>query len=183
MPENGYNKLASADTVNAEIKRIATELLMAHPESPLFVSLLRGANPFTAKLMFELVRQQRSYHPEVDYLMISTYGSGREAGKPKIITDLAPNTDVSGRTIVVIDDVLDKGVTADFAFAHLKERGAVQTELAVLCDKQTDRVKDIEATYKGFTFDDNWLTGMGMDNAGESKEAYCWLDEIWEVQK
>jgi len=176
-----HNTLASSQQVTESISHIAQAILSDHEKSPLFVALLRGAAPFSARLMSEIVRQSPEYHPELDYMMVSTYGAGHHAGEPHIVTDLAPSTVVSARDVIVIDDVLDKGITADFVFAHLKARGARSVRLAVLCDKQVSREKPIEADYKGFTFGSNWLIGMGMDDGGVSVEAYRWLDEIREV--
>lgn len=178
-----YNKLASSEEINQSITQIAGDIISDHEQTPLFVSLLRGANPFTSLLLFEIARQNPEYHPDVDYMMVSTYGNDNQAGEPHIVTDLAPSTTVRNRDVVVIDDVLDKGITADFVFAHLRARGAVDLKLAVLCDKQVKREKPIEADYKGFTFSDKWLVGMGMDDPGAAKEGYRWLDEIWEVAK
>lgn len=114
-------------------------------------------------------------------MMVTTYGAGRHAGEPHIVTDLAPSTAVNGRDVIIIDDVLDKGITADFVTKHLQARGAATIRLAVLCDKQVTREWPVEADYKGFTFGDQWLIGMGMDNGGNVPEVYRWLDEIREV--
>lgn len=178
-----YNKLASPEEINQSITYIASEIIRNYEQTPLFVSLLRGANPFTSLLMFEIVRQKPDYHPDLDYMMVSTYGNGQLAGAPQIITDLAPSTKVDGRPTIVIDDVLDKGITADFVANHLRARGASSVKLAVLCDKQATREKDIVADYTGFTFNDNWLVGMGMDDANAAHEGYRWLHEIWEVSR
>lgn len=173
--------IATDKEVTDKINDIARQIIEEHPTSPLFVALLRGAAPFSARLMSDIVRQSPQYHPELDYMMVSTYGAGHHASEPHIVTDLAPSTAVNGRDVIVIDDVLDKGITADFVFAHLKARGARSVRLAVLCDKQVTRDKPIKADYRGFTFGDNWLIGMGMDDGKVSTEAYRWLDEIREV--
>jgi hypoxanthine phosphoribosyltransferase len=179
-----YNRLATAAEVDQEIVRIAGEILRDEPDpSPLFVALLRGAAPFSSKLMFELARQSPDFHPEIDYMMVSTYGGERHASEPHIVTDLAPSTTVNGRDVIIIDDVLDKGITADFVTKHLQARGAADVKLAVLCDKRTARERDTSADYCGFTFDDNWLVGMGMDDAEAADEGYRWLGEIWEIKR
>jgi len=176
---NNTSLLASSDDVSKAIARIATDIINTHRDSsPLFVGLLRGAAPFTSKLMFELARQEPELHAELDYMMVSTYGGGRTAGEPHIVTDLAPDTTVNGRTVIILDDVLDKGVTANFVMNHLKSRGAAKVEIAVLCQKTVQRMHPIEPTYCGFTFGDEWLVGMGMDDAKTQKEGYRWLDEI-----
>ena len=178
---NHYSKVADKQQITHSIARIATQIIQDHSATPLFVSLLRGAAPFSSMLMFELARQAPEFHPEIDYMMVSTYGGERHASKPHIVTDLAPSTTVTGRTVVIIDDVLDKGITAQFVTQHLRKRGAAQVRLAVLCDKRTQRSYDITPDYSGFTFEDNWLVGMGMDDARAATEGYRWLEEIWEV--
>lgn len=178
-----YDKLADAQEVNQQISRVASEILRDKPDqSPLFVALLRGAAPFSSKLMTEIARQSPEYHPELDYMTVSTYGGGQQAGEPHIVMDLAPDKTVRGRDVVIVDDVLDKGITTDFVTKHLQARGAAVIRIAVLCDKRTQRERDVTADYVGFTFDDKWLVGMGMDDAGAANEGYRWLEEIWEIR-
>lgn len=181
MPER-YYQLANKEEVDQEIGRMASNIVMDYQsELPIFVGLLRGAAPFTAKLMHAIVDCAPELHPIADYMMISTYGSGQEAGEPHIVTDLAPTTRVSGRKVIVLDDVLDKGITADFAFKYLQARGATSVALATLATKDVSRVHPIQADYTGFTFGDEWLVGMGMDDANAGHEAYRWLEEIWAI--
>ena len=177
-----YRTLHDAAAVNDATKRMAQEIISDYPrKKPLFVALLRGAAPFASKLLFEIARQQPEMHPELDYMMVSTYGRERHAGEPRIVTDLSPSTEVSGRTVIVLDDILDKGITANFVQQHLRSMGAGSIRLAVLASKQTKRVFDIEADYTGFTVRDEWLVGMGMDDAGLCHEGNRWIDEIWEI--
>lgn len=179
-----YSLLATADQVDEQITRLAAEIVQNESNtSPLFVGLLRGAAPFTSKLMHAIVHQLQDFHPELDYMMVSTYGGERHASEPHIVTDLAPSTTVNGRTVIIIDDVLDKGITADFVAKYLLACGANTVKLAVLCDKTTTRERDVIADYTGFTFEDNWLVGMGMDDAEAAAEGYRWLDEIWEIKR
>jgi hypoxanthine phosphoribosyltransferase len=177
-----YHPLYTADQVNEQIARIASEIVRDHrDDDPLFVALLRGAAPFASKLMFEVARQAPDMHPDLDYMMISTYGNGRNAGEPRIITDLAPTTRVKERTVIILDDVLDKGVTAEFVRHHLKNMGAAGVKLATLAQKRVERVHDIEPDYCGFDANEEWLVGMGMDDAKAAHEGYRWLDQIWEI--
>lgn len=181
---NRYSLLADQSAVTQSIAAVARQIHADFPDTlPVFVALLRGAAPFATSLMHELVKQRQDSHPEIDYMLVSTYGSEKQAGTPQIVTDLAPTTKIDGRSVIVIDDVLDKGITADFVIEHLRSRGAADTRLAVLCDKRTARERDIAAEYVGFSFDDNWLVGMGMDDAAAANEGYRWLPEIWEVRR
>lgn len=171
--------LATASQVDARINELASEIILDFSgQTPLFVALLRGAAPFASKLMFAIAQQSPDFHPELDYMMVSTYGGGHEAGEPTIITDLGPKTHVSDRPVIIIDDVLDKGLTARFVAEHLRSRGATDIRLAVLADKQTEKLRDVTADYCGFSVEDVWLIGMGMDNSDSGKEHDRWDESI-----
>jgi hypoxanthine phosphoribosyltransferase len=179
-----YRKLYDAIEVNQRIGAIASEIVLEYRDkNPLFVALLRGAAPFSSKLMFEIAKQAPDMHPDIDYMMVSTYGKSHHAGDPSIVTGLTPTTMVDGRDIVVIDDVLDLGRTADFVKTHLEHLGALSVKLAVLARKGVQREYPIDADFVGFDAGDAWLVGMGMDNAEEAHEAYRWLEEIWEIKR
>lgn len=179
-----YNLLYTAEQIDEQITRIASEIIRDHRhDNPLFVGLLRGAAPFATKLMFEIAQQAPDMHPDLDYMMISTYGSGRKAGEPRIVTDLAPTTRVKDRIAFVVDDVLEEARTANHAFKHLQSLGASTTKLAVLAQKQVERAFPIEPDHYGFNAGSKWLVGMGMDDAEVAHEGYRWLNQIWEVKQ
>lgn len=171
--------LMTEDQVAARITVLADQIIKDFSGSkPLFVALLRGAAPFASQLMFAITKAAPDFHPEIDYMMVRTYGDGQHAGEPHIVTDLAPDTRVTDRPVIILDDVLDKGITAHFVAEHLRAKGAGDIRLAVLADKRTERERDVTADYIGFTVDDVWLVGMGMDNAGSGKEHDRWLGSI-----
>lgn len=177
MPKTLFDK----DVINNNIEKVARSIITDYEDKkPLFVALLRGAAPFASKLMFAISRLSPDFHPEIDYMMVSTYGSTRTAGMPEVVTDLAPTTVVENRIVIVLDDVLDKGVTADFVMNLMRDRGANDVKLAVLVDKQTERLKPIEADYLCLSSPDVWLVGMGMDD-GSIAESYRWRGDILEI--
>ncbi len=183
-----YRQLFDRTQVNQRIGQLASEITAHYPgggelDRPLFVGLMRGAMPFASKLMFEIARQAPEFHPELDVMMVSTYGDGRHAGEPRIVTDLARTTSVFGRPVVIVDDILDQGITANFVMGHLDKLNPGSIELAVLAKKAISRVHDIEPNYYGFDVGDRWIVGMGMDDAADGNEHYRWLDEIWEVNQ
>lgn len=180
--EAQYDLIASTEEVDASIKKIAQDILANHASTPLFVALLRGAAPFASKLMFAIAAEAPDYHPDLDYMMISTYGDDHNAKHPIIVTDLAPTTDVKGRAIVVLDDVIDQGVTSDFVRDLLLKRGALSVELATLATKAiSGRVS--QADYTGFDAGERWLVGMGLDDAADGHEHFRWIDSIWEIRR
>ena len=179
-----YRRLYDRKQVQARIGELAAQIIHDHQRNnPLFVALLRGASPFATKLMFEIARQAPTMHPDLDYMMVSTYGGSQHAGEPRIVTDLSPTTEVDGRYTIILDDVRDLGITGEFVEHHLLGLGALSVQLAVLAEKAVERTTTIEAAYCGFSVGDNWLVGMGMDDAQAGHEAYRWLDEIWEIRR
>lgn len=171
--------LVTTIDIDKSITKLAASLIDDFSDtSPLFVCLLRGAAPFAMKVMQEITRQAPTFHPELDYLTVKTYGDERAASAPQIITDLTPSTIVRNRPVVVLDDVLDSGATAAFVSETLKTRGASQVTLAVLVEKTINRTSYPHAEYHCFTAGPEWLAGMGMDDRATAPEAYRWSDEI-----
>lgn len=178
-----YTMLYDHYQVTARIDEIAKQIAADSADTaPLFVALMRGANPFASKLMFALARQNPDFHPELDYMLVSTYGHEQTAKEPEVVTDVAPTTTVEGRDIIIIDDVIDLGVTSEFVSQLLLSRGAISVRLAVLASKDVPS-RTNQADYLGFKVGDKWLVGMGLDDAKSGNEHYRWLDEICEITK
>ncbi len=185
MIEN-YKLLYSREQVQQRIGQLASEITAYYDggERPLFVSLMRGAIPFTAQLMVEIARQDPDFHPEVDYMTTSRYSDDAIAKeRAEIVMGLSPDTDVRGRPAVIIDDVLDMGETAKMVRGYLRDLGAASVRLAVLVNKDIpNRAGGIEAHFVGFDNPPNeWLVGMGMSDSAIKKEARRWDDQIWAV--
>ena len=92
--------------------------------------------------------------------------------------DIGPGTEIAGRPVVMLDDVLDTGITAAFVEKHLYKRGATQVDLTVLVQKTKQRLSWQNATRFGFLAPDVWLTNSGMDDARIRKEANRWMAGI-----
>lgn len=171
--------LFSSAEVDAAIATLAQNIAKETTDlKPLFVALLRGAAPFASKLMFEIAKQAPDMHPELDYMTVSTYGTGRQAGTPHIAMDLAPDTELQDRTVIVIDDVLDKGITSTFVTNYLLDKGAGTVKLAVLVEKDIKRDSPRHADFACFHAGEEWLAGMGMDDTSVARDGYRWLNEI-----
>lgn len=171
-------QLASKQMVNDALSSMASQIINDYSSSqPLFVCLLRGAAPFAMNLMMEITRQDPNFHPELDYMMVKTYGDKRTAGQPQIVMDLAPSTIVKDRPVIVLDDVLDTGITAAFVANTLADRGAKSSSIAVLVKKDIADQAAV-ADYTAFTAGSEWLVGMGMDDTATALEAYRWSEEI-----
>ena len=171
--------LHAAEDVDRRIDEMAVELIERHrDEKPLFVCLLRGGAPFATRLMFAIAKADPHFHPELDYMTVRTYATERSASHPELVMGLAPGTDIHGRTVVMLDDVLDQGHTAKFTTGYLKLLGAAKVELVVLVQKDVEREAYPSAAIHGFTAPDEWLTGMGMDDTRLAREANRWMVDL-----
>jgi hypoxanthine phosphoribosyltransferase len=145
----------------------------------LFVSLLNGAQPFTAKLMYAIQVHNPYFHPNVQSMIISRYGPNREPGLVRVVTDLPPEyRNLTGRHIVLIDDLIDAGGTLEFARQHLLSYGATQVDSVVLVKKIKTSATTGGVAMFGFEAPDAWITGMGMDDERLGQEANRWAGWI-----
>jgi hypoxanthine phosphoribosyltransferase len=155
--------LFSEREIAAGIARIAREIAARHPSGGgaeiLVVAVLKGSFVFAADLIRALHAARLA--PEVEFISLSSYGAGTEGGEVKVLRDV--ETDVAGRTVVMVDDILESGRTLKFARDLLLSRGASAVEVAVLLDKSVKRKVGIEADYVGFECPDHFVVGYGMD--------------------
>jgi hypoxanthine phosphoribosyltransferase len=170
--------LYTEDEVRTRIAAIALNIVEVYQDTdPLFVALMRGGAPFAAQLMTEITRHDPYFHPELDNMIVSTYGGGRQAGTPRVITDLSPTTVIEGRQVITVDDISDSGATFDYLAGHLKLAGASLVEQAVLIDRIVPKERTPEiACFR--TGDRRWLIGMGMDDKGLGHEGGRWLPYV-----
>ncbi|MBO6639671.1 MAG: hypoxanthine phosphoribosyltransferase [Roseitalea sp.] len=140
---------------------LAKEIAAHDYRDLLVISVLKGSFIFAADLI-------RAMHdvglaPEVEFMMLSTYGAGTEAGEVKMLRDI--DSDVKGRDVLLIDDILESGTTLTHARKILLERGARSVAIAVLLDKRTRRSAKtpLDANFTGFECPDHFVVGYGMD--------------------
>lgn len=126
-------------------------------KDPLFVSVLRGAFIFMA----DIVRacQVKS---DVEFIAVSSYGNAfRSSGAVQITHDI--QQDITGRNLVVIEDILDSGNTLNFLKQYFITKGAASVKICTLLDKPSRRTKAITADYIGFVVPDEFVVGYGLD--------------------
>lgn len=124
---------------------------------PVLVSVLKGAFVFMADLVREV-----SIPCTVDFMAVSSYGSGTEtSGKVKIIKDL--DTNIEGRHVIIVEDIIDSGVTLSHLMEMLRERKPASLSLCALFDKPERRRVKVDIDYKGVTVPDEFVVGYGLD--------------------
>ncbi len=153
--------LFSAARIRRRLDRLAEEI--AHHVSNrelIIVAILKGSYVFLADLSRSLARQD--IHVIVDFLGISSYGSGTtSSGKVRIRHDLS--IPLKGKPVLLLDDILDTGLTLRHATDLLRRRGAHNIRTCVLLDKPARRRIPIEADHVGFTVADTFVVGYGLD--------------------
>lgn len=126
---------------------------------PLAIGILKGAMPFMSDLM-----KRVDTYIEMDYMDVSSYGNATvSSGEVKIIKDL--NTSVEGRDILIIEDIIDSGMTLSYLVDLFKYRKAKSIKIVTLLDKPTGRKVDLKADYVGFEVPDAFVVGYGLDYA------------------
>lgn len=148
------------DTIHRRIGALASEIAASKPKDLLVVSILKGSFIFAADLIRAL--HGADLGPEVDFMFLASYGAGtRSSGKVKVLRDI--ESEVRGRSVLLIDDILESGRTLAFAKRRLQSRGAERVATCVLLDKPGRRAADIEADFVGFACPDRFVIGYGMD--------------------
>lgn len=128
-------------------------------ESLLLVAVLRGAVVFTADLLRAL-----TLPAEVDFMAVSSYGSAAStSGVVRIIKDL--DTELEGRNVLIVEDILDSGLTLKYLLCNLASRKPASLEVATLLHKEGKQRADIRVRYTGFTCPDEFVVGYGLDYA------------------
>jgi hypoxanthine phosphoribosyltransferase len=149
---------------NAEM---AAEIAGAGYRDLLVVSILKGSFVFAADLIRAL--HEAGLSPEVEFLSLSSYRAGTvSSGEVTVVRDI--ESDVRGRDVLLIDDILESGRTLAFARTMMQERGANRVGIAVLLEKPGKRAATVEADHIGFVCPDLFVVGYGMDVAHAFRE-------------
>ena len=159
--------LYSARDIAARVDALAGEIAASGLRDILVVAILKGSFIFAGDLIRAL--HHAGLAPQVDFIFLASYGSGtKSSGNVRILRDV--ETDVSGRDILILDDILESGRTLSFARDLLLKRGAHSAATCVLLDKQVERAVDITVDFSGFKCPDLFVVGYGMDLAHRYRE-------------
>ena len=127
--------------------------------NPLLIGVLKGALFFLSDLMRAIDTRL-----SLEFMAISSYGSStRTSGEVRIMKDL--DVPIEGRHILVVEDIVDTGLTLSYLLANLHARGAASVKLAALLDKFERRQKEVKIDYLGFQIPDEFVVGYGLDFA------------------
>ncbi|WP_186399958.1 hypoxanthine phosphoribosyltransferase [Stappia sp. P2PMeth1] len=145
--------------IAARVEEVACEIAASRPQGLLVVAVLKGSFMFAADLVRAMHRAGLT--PEMEFIHLSSYGAGTESREIRVLRDV--ESDVAGRDVILVDDILESGRTLAFARDRLSERGAGSVRIAALLDKPMRRKTAISADYVGFECPDKFVVGYGMD--------------------
>lgn len=152
--------LYSAEDIRNVVERLGGQITNDfRNKNPLFVGVLKGSFVFIADLM----RSVKTYC-DIDFMAVSSYGRGTTTtGAVKITKDLS--ADILDRHVIIIEDILDSGVTLSYLKKYLEARSPASISICTLLDKPSRRKADIRADYVGLVCPDSFIVGYGLDYA------------------
>ncbi len=152
--------LFTAEQIQARIAALGAEIARDYAgRNPLLIGVLKGACIFLSDLMRAI-----DIPLGVEFMAISSYGNRmRTSGEVRIVKDL--DVAVEGRDILVVEDIVDTGLTLSYMLANLRSRGARSVKLAALLDKFERREREVPIDYLGFQIPDAFVVGYGLDFA------------------
>ena len=160
MYEDIESVLLDRDTIHARIKEMAAELEKDYRgESVVMICILRGASVFFCDLVRELDLDVR-----FEFMSVSSYGAGTtSSGEVRIVKDI--NAPLSGKNVIIVEDIIDSGNTLSYLKRLLEQRNPKSLKICALLDKPSRRKVELQGDYVGFTVEDKFLVGYGLDYA------------------
>ena len=165
----GLPVLLRREEIGAEVTRLGREISEDYRGNELvIVATLRGSFVFVADLV-----RQLSFPVVVDFIQVASYGTDtHSSGEIRLQSET--NISVDGRHVLVLDEIADSGVTADYLKRYLRHRGSASVRTGCLLDKPSRRRVELFPDYVGFTIANHFVVGYGMDHG----ERYRHLPDI-----
>jgi hypoxanthine phosphoribosyltransferase len=150
--------LLSEEDIQRRLTELAAEIERDYEgRDLLLVGVLKGAVMVMADLSRKLHR-----HVETDWMAVSSYGSGtKSSGVVRILKDL--DTDLTGRNVIIVEDIIDTGLTLSWLVANLRSRGPASVEIFALLRKPEAAKTAVEVRYVGFDIPNEFVVGYGLD--------------------
>jgi hypoxanthine phosphoribosyltransferase len=160
MKQDIQEILFSEEVLTKRIKELANDVSRDYEGKELVVvGILKGSVIFAAELIKNI-----SIRCEIDFMAVSSYGNSTEtSGVVRILKDL--DNSIEGKDILVVEDIVDTGITLAYLLKYLKARKANSIEIISLLNKQVRRKSDLDVKYIGFEVPDGFIVGYGIDYA------------------
>ncbi len=150
--------LISADEIAAKVKELGKKITEDYKgKSVLLIGILKGSVPFMADLMREI-----DLDVTLEFMCVSSYGSStKSSGVVRIVKDL--DVPIEGRDVIIVEDIIDTGLTLDYLKGYLNGKHPASLKICAFLDKPSRRKVQIEGDYIGFTVEDKYIVGYGLD--------------------
>ncbi len=150
--------MISQEEILARAKEIGEQISRDyHGETVVLIGILRGAVLWMADIM-----KATDAEIEIDFMACSSYGaSTKTSGVVKINKDL--DSDIEGKHVIIVEDIIDSGITLNYLKGYLENRKPKSIKICALLDKPAGRRTEIEGDYIGFTVEDKFIIGYGLD--------------------
>ena len=150
--------LLSEDQIKARIAELGRELTADYAgKNPIFIGVLKGVVMFFADMIRAI-----PLDCQIDFMAVSSYGGGTQSSwKIQIQKDIS--VDLAWRHVVILEDILDSGLTLSHTAAYLKTKGPASLKICTLLDKPDRRKAEVQADYVGFTIPNLFVVGYGLD--------------------
>lgn len=160
--------LISEEEIANKVRELGKKLSKDYQgKDVLFVCVLKGAIMFMSDLAKALTIPM-----EMDFMAVSSYGaSTQSSGVVRIIKDL--DSSIENKHVVIIEDIIDTGLTLSYLMKNLQSRKPASLEICTLLDKPARRTVDIKPSYTGFTIDDHFVVGYGLDYDEKFRNVPC----------
>ncbi|AMN36459.1 hypoxanthine phosphoribosyltransferase [Clostridium perfringens] len=158
MEDKNRNILLSEEQIKEQISIVGKKLTEDYKDKNLYVlSLLRGSFIFAADLVRAIDTKA-----QIGFMTTSSYGHGEEStGIVKVVNDIPDN--IEGLDVLIVDDIIDSGITMDFVINHVKSLGAKSVKTCTLLDKPSRRKIDLKPDYCCFEIEDLFVVGYGLN--------------------
>ena len=153
------NVLISADDIQQRVREMAADIRRDHPDGVHFIAVLKGAFVFLSDLARALPGGC-----SLDFMAVSSYGkSSSSSGQVQLLKDL--DSGLEGRDVVIVEDIVDTGLTLTYLQDILRARSPRSLRTACLLSKPSRRKVEVRVEYVGFTIEDKFVVGYGLDYA------------------
>ncbi len=159
-----YETLVSREEIQKRIDVLGQEIATALDDDAIVIGLLQGAFIFMADIMRALADNGKLL--QTDFLWLSSYGDGHSSGRLNILADL--QRQITGKQVLLVDDVYDTGKTLAFAQDYLKAKGAKEVLTCLLATKPASEHL-LQPDFVGFVLPDKYLIGYGLDDGGKGR--------------
>lgn len=164
----------TSEQIQTRVREMGEQITADYPDGPIYlVGILKGAFMFLADLSRSIKTPSR-----VEFMGISSYGRGKTtSGQVKVTKDL--DVSIEGHHVLVVEDIVDSGVTLTYLMNVLKQRRPKSLHIATLLDKPERRLRPVDVAYVGFKIPDEFVVGYGLDFAEDYRNLrdICVLSE------